>query len=296
MARMSIDDKFLRDPRVSELAEALAISRWEAMGRLIAVYAVCYDLERDVIAEPQVNRVAELAGFSQAMIDADLAVRSRAGFRIRGAFERIAYLKQKQDSGRIGGQNSAKSRASGAKHPLQAPGEARRNPPDPVPDPAPDLVLAPDPDQKTPKAPRGGKRAPKADVPTPSERASAEVVLAKLGEQNGVKYSGTEAHVGLISAQLRAGISEVELRAVVAYCSDPEREGGLGWRGSDKMHKHLCPETLFGPKTIARYLDPARSKYGHLIAKYNAAHPPRVEPARAEPPLLALIHGGREAG
>ncbi len=53
----------------------------------------------------------------------------------------------------------------------------------------------------------------------------------------------------------------MDLRYVIAYCA-AER----GWADDPKMHGNLRPETLFGPETIWRYLDPARSWVSKLPA------------------------------
>lgn len=96
---------------------------------------------------------------------------------------------------------------------------------------------------------------------TPAELAIVGRVLGKLGERNGVAYGGAAAHVRLIVGRLRDGVTELELRAVVAYCADE-------WLADDEMRRYLRPETLFGPTTIAKYLDPARARYRDLIAKH----------------------------
>lgn len=234
------------------------------MGRLLAVFAVCYDLERDILTCQQVDLAAEFPGFGDAVFAADLAVNVRGGMRIRGALERIEYLNHKSEAGRIGGLKSGLSRRESAKQKLEAKSrssEARGNPPDPVPDLPPDPVPDPVPERESRSRARRGKT-----TPTPAELASARVVLERLGQQNGTTYSMADRHVQLVVGRLREGISELELRAVIAYCADPAP--GLGWRGDPKMHKALRPETLFGPESIQRYLDPARSVFRDLIAKH----------------------------
>lgn len=263
MARMSIDDKFLRDTRVTELGLDLGLSRWEAMGRLLAVFAVCYDLERDVLTCKQVDLAAERPGFGDAMFAADLAVNVRGGMRIRGAGERIKYLSHKAEAGHIGGLKSGESRRNQAKQ-NRSNHEARGNPPDPVPDVVPDPVPDEVPDQgkEVVVASRPSPRQAKAKAgTTPAELAIVGRVLGKLGERNGVAYGGAAAHVRLIVGRLRDGVTELELRAVVAYCADE-------WLADDEMRRYLRPETLFGPTTIAKYLDPARARYRDLIAKH----------------------------
>lgn len=99
---------------------------------------------------------------------------------------------------------------------------------------------------------RGKRPKGKTDW-TAHETAIASLVLEKLGAQSGVAYSGTDEHKRLIIALLRRGITEVELRGIVGYCAI-ER----GWKDDPEMHAYLRPETLFGPKTHAKYLDAAR--------------------------------------
>ncbi|HZJ63917.1 MAG TPA: conserved phage C-terminal domain-containing protein [Kofleriaceae bacterium] len=263
---MSIDDKFLRDTRVTQLGLDLGISRWETMGRLLAVFAVCYDLERDVLTTAQIDLAAEKPGFADAVFAVDLAINVRGGLRIRGAGERIEYLNHKSRAGHIGGVNSGLSRQIKAKqNSKQTPSdrEARGNLPDPVPDLVPDPVPDGVPDQERDHVvatPARGRR-PGKQAATPAELAAVSRVLERLGRESGVAYGGAAEHVRLIVGRLRDGVTELELRAVVAYCADE-------WKGDEKMRRYLRPETLFGPSTIAKYLDPARARYRDLLAKH----------------------------
>jgi uncharacterized phage protein (TIGR02220 family) len=278
MARMSIDDKFLRDPRVHELALALGISRFDAMGRLLAVYAICYDLERDVLTTRAIDIAAEREGFADAVFEADLAVNVRGGMRIRGALERIEYLQTKSESGRIGGIKSGESRRNSSKQKREAEleaNEARRNPPDPAPDPAPDPVPDPVPERKKTR----GKRAVSF---TADEIAKANLILARLSHYSHVAYSGTDSHLQLIIGRLREGYTQGELRAVIALQADR-------WRGNEAMATYLRPETLFGPKAIQRYIDAARTSYADDIAKVDRKW---TEENATQPPLN--LDGGDE--
>ena len=78
-------------------------------------------------------------------------------------------------------------------------------------------------------------------------------MLGKLTARNGIAYTGAPDHVRLISNRLRDGLSEVDLRSIIAYCAVE-----LEWADQPEMAKYLRPETLFGPKTYTRYLDAAR--------------------------------------
>ena len=124
------------------------------------------------------------------------------------------------------------------------------------------------------KPARTGKRKPKPSDPSEAEAASVRVVLDKLTAQNGVRYSGTAEHTRLITNQLRAGVTEHDLRIVIGYCALE-----LEWKGDPAMEKFLRPETLFGPKTIAKYLDPARTWFAKLPPDEPTHHSdPEEEP------------------
>ena len=66
-------------------------------------------------------------------------------------------------------------------------------------------------------------------------------------------------------------MTERELRGIVAYCWT-----GLGWESKPEMHQYLRPETLFGPKTISKYLPGARK---FLAENFPEAAPEPEQPA-----------------
>lgn len=280
MARMSIDDMFLRDPRVVRLARALGCHKFEAHGRLLAVYAVVYDQVDSggdvVVSAANIDIAAEFEGFAERMVEFDLATNERRGVRIRGAKERTNYLSTRESSGRAGGIKSGESRRNNAKVETKVTfvkTEGRLNPSVPDSASAPDSLTYSEKNSAAPSA--GGSqleilkekviaatgdlgrrraRARKPHEATASEAASVRAVLDKLGQHNGVNYSGTAEHSRLIVAHLRDGATEMDLRAVVGYCALE-----LAWKTDPDMAKYLRPETLFGPRTISKYLDPARA-------------------------------------
>ncbi len=146
MARMSIDDMFLRDPRIVRLGRAIGTSKFDARGRLLEVIGVVYDRIDDVLTADDIDVAADLEGFAQHLVDVDLAVPVRGKYRIRGATERIEYLKSREESGRVGGIKSGESRRNKREAKTKVTFEANEaplNPPDPVPDPVPDKPTAP---------------------------------------------------------------------------------------------------------------------------------------------------------
>jgi hypothetical protein len=124
------------------------------------------------------------------------------------------------------------------------------------------------------KPKRGRPRKPKPSEPTESERASAMLILGKLGEHNGIRYAGSDAHVALIVRHLRNGADEMDLRYVVHHCAEE-----LAWKHKPEMRHNLRPETLFGPMTFSRYIDAART----LRAQHEAHEKQREAWASVEP-------------
>lgn len=153
MARMSIDDRFLRDPRVTRMAAAIGWSKYEARGRLLEVFAIVYDMvqagREPLLADADIDTAAEWPGLTQSMLEHDLAVRTKRGtVHVRGSKEHTHYLDTRQSSGRAGGIKSGETRRKKAAEKTKvtfAESEGRSNPPDPVPDPASVPDISPDP-------------------------------------------------------------------------------------------------------------------------------------------------------
>lgn len=273
MARMSIDDMVVRDPRITKLARLVGWSRRETIGCLVMdVWPICYDQREFIIAADLVDLASGLEGFATHMVDSGLASWARGSqkIRIRGAQERIRYLDHKSEAGRVGGLKSGESRNKNSST-ASSLAEARGNPsssasvPPSASVPVPDVVPVQEKNSATPSASGAlpgfrdqvaerRTRKPKPSAATEAERAAALRVLAKLSERNGIAYSGTNEHIGLISRHLRSGVAEMDLRYVVAYCA-----AELGWAAKPDMAPYLRPETLFGPKTLSKYLDAART-------------------------------------
>ena len=149
---MAIDDMAIRDPRVAIMARLCGINRHEALGRLMEVWAVCYDRVTCILSELVIDTAAGLEGFAKHMVEAELAVLESGGrLRVKGAKQRISYLEAKAEAGRRGGLKSGESRRNSAKQTAKVcfkQTEAPLNPPDPVPVPVPDLVPVPDPERE----------------------------------------------------------------------------------------------------------------------------------------------------
>lgn len=269
MPRVNIDAKVWNDPRVKRLARKLEWRMSWTVGALAAVWNVAYEAREPVMSDIDIDTAAEHEGFADYLTcDAvQLGERQEDGrIFLRGVVKRIQFLLRQAELGSIGGRKRAHNAQAIAKPSpsgCQANSKGRSSPPL-APDLPPALPLTPDPvlDQEEkknaePLAPSPSlPKAKKKPTPkyTEDELAGIKLVLQKLTNRNQVKYEGSEAHKALIASRLRAGYSTWDLRRVIAYCADH-----LGWQDNPDMIAYLRPETLFGPKTMEKYVYAARS-------------------------------------
>ncbi len=147
---MSIDDMFLRDPRVAHCAELCGWNVYEMRGRLLDVWAVCYDQMTPLLSAGTMNRAAGHSSFSDHAIESGLARLHRSGkLSIAGVEGRIEYLVRKIESGRQGGIKSAESRTKEVKHPAKHTSSTQTSTPQAPGNPIPTAVataIAPDGD------------------------------------------------------------------------------------------------------------------------------------------------------
>lgn len=137
MARMTIDDKFGRDPRLLKLAKLCEWSRRETMGCLFDVWSVCYDRESEYLSDVDIDIAAEREGFAGLLMESRLAKPTKRGIRIAGVKDRIKYLRDSRKHGRSGGLKSAETRRN--RRPSESKGgstlpQGSTNLPDSVPD------------------------------------------------------------------------------------------------------------------------------------------------------------------
>lgn len=285
---MSIDDMVGRDSRIKRLALLCSWSHRETVGCLVMdVWPIAYDRLSATVDPRDVDAAAGREGFSAAMVEVGLATTVKSGIRLAGAAERIEYLLERRKTGQRGGlARVAKLKLSSSS--AQARREAELNHPT-VPDPSPSVSPSPSavPDlQIPPKPPQGGVSPPVRRKPsdklamTSAEEASVNGILKRLSERSGVAYRGAVEHKRLILNQLRRGLTEEDLRKVLWFKANE-------W-SSTEMAQYLRPETLFGPKTIERYLDAARSAHEKHLAE-SGVRKPDDQPNGSHPALVSVI-------
>jgi uncharacterized phage protein (TIGR02220 family) len=80
----------------------------------------------------------------------------------------------------------------------------------------------------------------------PAFRQQARDILEFLNSKTGRNYQPVDANLDLILARLKEGVSEQDIRSVVAKkCRE--------WKGDDTMDEFLRPKTLFSKMNFANY-------------------------------------------
>lgn len=232
MARMSIDDMVVRDPRVTKLAALVGWSRREVVGCLVMdVWPICYDQRESVIASDLVDIASGHDGFAAAMVECGLAewARGNRKVRIKGARERIEYLDHKRKSGSVGGLRSAESRRKNSSTAASS-AQARGNPPvpDPSPSPVPDPVPVPEEREAAtaPRSPALLELTAKVDAATgqPAEghRQAVADFDARYRAAYGTKPSWGKKQGAQMGTLLRAhGLAEVQRRIAILFDTPP---------------------------------------------------------------------------
>jgi len=108
--RINIDSEFFGDKRIDFLSKLLGEDRFTTMGRIVTVWHYAYCKGDEVIAEKDVDIQAVLHGFSEKLIESNLAEKTDNGIRLRGVSDRIKWLRERREAGRRGGVASAKAK------------------------------------------------------------------------------------------------------------------------------------------------------------------------------------------
>jgi hypothetical protein len=278
MARMSIDDRALRDPRILRLARAVGWSRRETIGALLDVWAVCYDRQTPQLLPQDIDIAAEHDGFCAAMVEVELARPARGNrlVHVCGVKDRIQYLASKREAGRVGGLKSAETRGSTikhtGKHSLSTRGSSAQAIPSAIPN-ASASASAPDSEKKEKEK---NSRLSRAGAREGGDGPHAE--LAFLGDAP----ESPQEHVEPVAASLpqptpkvSAGAKPERMAGVVAPGGEHEVRMRLGTEVWEKLNHLRC--------TVA-------SRYS--LAQVGPLHP--MSPGRTE--LANRLRESQESG
>lgn len=158
--RINIDLKFLADKRVDRLARLCAEEKFTTIGRLIYLYAVCYDKRSPYLSSQEVDLHTDWIGqsrFADLMVDAGLAKppeKDQKLYFIQGIKDRIKFLLEASDSGKRSAEarrekyGTAQPGAAPTENPPKVPEgtfEDSRRYPEGLPKVVEDLTLTPSP-------------------------------------------------------------------------------------------------------------------------------------------------------
>lgn len=142
MASIRVEDEALTDPRFTLLGQVLHTTRFDAVGRMLAIWSYCTEKHTYYLTEKMIDVLAEVPGFTKIISEPEigLAVQSDKGFRIKGTRGRIEWLKKLRNNGKKGGRpKKTKTKPNGFENETKS--EPPSNPLTITPAPVPALVL-----------------------------------------------------------------------------------------------------------------------------------------------------------
>lgn len=266
MARVNLDGKVWKDPRVKRLAKRRQWSLRETIGTLAAVWDVAYDNKTPIMPRVDVDTAAESDEFASDMIAEDLATAigdDLVSVRLRGVEERIQYLLSQAERGRLGGLARAARAERGEDGRLQpnakqAPSERQAFAKHP-----PALPLAPDLPLPLPPAQPLERVSGKPDAPALVDPIAelADTAVREINRLAGTSYRPDSKAIRKDCKSLHAaGHTPEDVTRVV--------EHKRAWLTDERMREHFRPGTLLRPSNFARYVDDARAKpagHGHRV-------------------------------
>lgn len=109
--RVNVDEQALSEPRIKRMARRLSreqqrpINHHDVLGRLIAVWMLCYSRRTAVILVDDIDITAEIDGFAAAMVAEDMATATEdeRNVYVCGVTKRIEFLERQTERGRRGG-------------------------------------------------------------------------------------------------------------------------------------------------------------------------------------------------
>ena len=186
--RLSVDGAALTDPRIRRLGKALGMTWFEAIGRLLSVWLLCYERRCAVVDVDDVDVVTERDGFAAAMVATKLAEQRPGGeVRVRGVEDRIEFLKRQVQKGKasakaraakVAGSTASQHRFTGGSEAAATYSSSSALDQPPVQDPAPPSPCAATTPVRASKGPRGSETPLRVDW---EPDATACAVAAQVG-------------------------------------------------------------------------------------------------------------------
>jgi len=105
-APVRVEAAALGDPRIARLGRRLGTSRYDALGRLIHVWAHATERGVDVLSADDIDVVGDHDTLGDLLVEVDLAARVEGGLRLRGG-HRLAWLARCRAAAPAGGRARA---------------------------------------------------------------------------------------------------------------------------------------------------------------------------------------------
>lgn len=268
--RVNVDTEALTDGRIKRLAMRLGWSHFEALGRLVHVWAYLYHREGAPLHPEEIDAVAEREGVAATMVAVGLATETPEGVVIAGR-RRAEWVADRRDAAVAGGEARARTaerdggkfRKQSTKNQRDAGDSTSVAPASHQPNTSPlalALALAPAP------APALEEREPALELtpsePKPAKRgkaASTHLTLAAelWAEQDRLRQDAipgvrslapTASALALVAARLDEGHSPEDCRHVLqVYAADAKADPG-------KQAQWFNGETNWRPENFRRAL------------------------------------------
>ena len=94
--RVNMDSSIATDVRFKVLAQDLGVSRNEVTGALFYLWLSCYERRKQTLSKRLADASADIKGFADALVDAELADDKGDSIVIHGVKDRIAFLKKQK--------------------------------------------------------------------------------------------------------------------------------------------------------------------------------------------------------
>lgn len=108
--RINVESSVFTEPRYKLLAEELGVSRFDVIGRMVAIWTACYEMRSKCLTDAEANACADHKQFTAALLKYRFATRvSDTEIEIHGVEKRIDFLVKQAEKGARGGRSGRPS-------------------------------------------------------------------------------------------------------------------------------------------------------------------------------------------